>query len=537
MKILKTIFIISLFFSFTILNSNKIYSWGGTIHSEIVKDAYYFMEHSTLATPQQKSAANWMSTNWGFPSERPWDIIAKGAVEFDQLPNLCFDNDEPWPFHRHMTKPEDSWIPDWLIRIFAEGTNYSAFMHFLDYESFMRGWSNSSHPGRVGGIHNNIDGYNYIRHKTLVGNSSDDDYWVDIWMGNDDFCIAHSGILLDWYERDEGGRDEAGNLISATNHSCYTRWDKDHHNIIYAPIDNLSNYWFKQSQDWWNHPYWGPYYLGFSLHAVGDASEIHHVFNTLGWGHAEFESWANYWYPQRGELSYLGRRRWFDLGEVKRALDSVFTEGGIPPYQREVKWLIERLAKEVYNYSKANWNDLWGKTPSKTTFYTPFDNYMMNIYPKAVACAVAIMERGYYLSVVAQQRPRIPVTVIVKRFKLIDETNPEWVGADDVYAKFTVTDGRNINYVRIPPSGDWGMDEGDIRDNINTIIFDTPNVGNYLSINIRVYDADVGDDDLIGAGSLYLTSSQNWGKGRIYTIRCNGGGPGEGEMEVTIEIR
>ncbi len=62
------------------------------------------------------------------------------------------------------------------------------------------------------------------------------------------------------------------------------------------------------------------------------------------------------------------------------------------------------------------------------------------------------------------------------------------------------------------------MDEGDIRDNINVVIFDTPRIGNYLSINVRVYDADAGDDDLIGVGSLYLTSSQNWGKGRVLSI-------------------
>ncbi|PNV79629.1 MAG: hypothetical protein C0196_05225, partial [Dictyoglomus turgidum] len=104
----------------------------------------------------------------------------------------------------------------------------------------------------------------------------------------------------------------------------------------------------------------------------------------------------------------------------------------------------------------------------------------------------------------------------------------------DVYAKFVVSDGIRTVHTRIPSSGDWGMDEGDIRDNINVVIFDTPRIGNYLSINVRVYDADAGDDDLIGVGSLYLTSSQNWGKGRVLSIICNGGGPGEGEMEVVV---
>ncbi|MGB9788274.1 MAG: hypothetical protein ACP5K6_06010 [Dictyoglomus sp.] len=109
----------------------------------------------------------------------------------------------------------------------------------------MNNLSHDSHGNRRSGIHNNIDGYNYIRHSKFVKGEKDDDYWVDWWMGNDDFCMVHSGVLLDMYERDEGGRDKNGNLISSVNYSCYTRWDKDHHNIIYAPIDNLSDYWFK----------------------------------------------------------------------------------------------------------------------------------------------------------------------------------------------------------------------------------------------------------------------------------------------------
>ncbi|MGC9002291.1 MAG: hypothetical protein ACP5J9_04925 [Dictyoglomus sp.] len=410
-------------------------------------------------------------------------------------------------------------------------------MHFLDFPSLMNNLSHDSHGNRRSGIHNNIDGYNYIRHSKFVKGEKDDDYWVDWWMGNDDFCMVHSGVLLDMYERDEGGRDKNGNLISSVNYSCYTRWDKDHHNIIYAPIDNLSDYWFKQNQDWWSHPYWGPYYLGYALHAVGDASEMHHVFNTLGWGHSEFESWASYWYQFRGEKEYMSRSRWFDMRKVRDALNTVFAQDGIPPYRRDVKWLIERLAREVYNYSIRNWSTLWGREPSKTIFYKPFDDYMMEIYPKAVACAVAIMERAYYLRVVSPTQIQVPVMVIVKKFRLIDETNPEWAGEDDVYAKFVVSDGIRTVHTRIPSSGDWGMDEGDIRDNINVVIFDTPRIGNYLSINVRVYDADAGDDDLIGVGSLYLTSSQNWGKGRVLSIICNGGGPGEGEMEVVVEIR
>ncbi|HPU43147.1 MAG TPA: hypothetical protein PLS98_02920 [Dictyoglomaceae bacterium] len=534
---MKSIKILIIFFLllFVSLNLNDTFSWGGVIHSEIVKDAYYYMEHVSYATAQQRSAANWMTQNWGFPDNRPWDIIASGAVDFDKLPNLCFDNDELWPFHRHMTRPEGSWIPDWIIHMFANGTNYSAYMHFLDYPSYVNNWQDSSHGNRRGGIHNNIDGYNYIRHKTLVNNAHDDDYWVDVWMGNDDFCITHSGALLDWYEKSEGGKDETGNLISSTNYSCYTRWENDHHNMIYAPMDNLSDYWFKQSQDWWSHPYWGPFYLGYCLHGVGDLSEIHHVFNTLAWGHSEFEDWANYWYTYRGEKEYEGRKRWFDVEKVKNALNNTFTVGGIPPYKREVRWLLEKLAQKVYNYSTANWNNLWGAEPSKTTFYIPYDDYMREIYPVAVACCVAIMERGYYLHYSVSPNP--PVMVVVKRYTLVDETNPEWAGKDDVYAKFVITDGVRTQSTRVPSSGDWGMNEGDIRDGINVIVFETPNVGNYLSINIRVYDADTGDDDLIGVGSLFLTSGQNWGKNRTYDIVCNGGGPGEAQMDVRIEIK
>ena len=46
------------------------------------------MERSSYATSQQKNSAVWRTNNWGFPSDRPWDIMARGAVEFDELTKL-----------------------------------------------------------------------------------------------------------------------------------------------------------------------------------------------------------------------------------------------------------------------------------------------------------------------------------------------------------------------------------------------------------------------------------------------------------------
>ncbi|MGB9810423.1 MAG: hypothetical protein ACPLSN_01600 [Dictyoglomus turgidum] len=71
-----------------VLHTGEVYSWGGTIHSEIVRDAYYYMERSSYATSQQKNSAVWRTNNWGFPSDRPWDIMARGALEFDELTKL-----------------------------------------------------------------------------------------------------------------------------------------------------------------------------------------------------------------------------------------------------------------------------------------------------------------------------------------------------------------------------------------------------------------------------------------------------------------
>lgn len=397
----------TLFFSI----AQPCFAWCNKVHKGIALEAYYYMNNTTQATENQKKAAQSMSKNWqvnflGKPLNmawgtvtqpiKPWEIVAKGVVDIDHLDNLCFDNDEDdwWKlfgaFHKHYTGVDTT--IDLGFYEFKLDANYTSFMHFLDLPSKVANWSHKAHDDtdKKGGIHNDIDGYNYIRHeKVFPGSFADVDDAVDTWMGDDDFCIKHSGFLLDWYEKQQGAKDEWGNSISSKNHSCYTRWDNDHKYIIYAPIDNLSRFWSLQAINFWNNPN-GAYYMGYALHAAGDVSQMHHVFNTLGWGHSNFEAWADYWFDNRKSV-------WFNKDKVKEELETLYTVDGVQPHKRTVRWLLQKLAYETFEYTLAH-PELWDKDTDKKKFDTAYDNYMKEIYPKAVACSVAMMERCYYLA-------------------------------------------------------------------------------------------------------------------------------------------
>ena len=466
----RSLLIILSFILILVITSSMVNAFGGMVHKEIALDAYYYMEHRAEATANQRAAAVWMTSNWGIPGaaeewkRKPWTIIAEGARAFDYLSNICFDNDEF--FDIHYTS--------------AFGHDYTSWTHFLDLASKYGNWAHSSHNNKTGGIHNDIDGYNYKRHEENLtpGYDFDKDDAVSTWMGNDDFCIVHSGYLLDIYERDQGGKDDNGVPISSSNHSCYTRWNYDFDNMIFAPIDNVGNHWYGKAVAFGANRYYGPYYLGYALHAVGDCGAFHHLCNSTGWGHTEFEDWANEWYAKRGESI------WFNYAKVKTSIQTDFTKGGIAPANRDFKWLVNRLAALSYEYGRTR---VWDRYTDKESFDASFDDYMQYVYPKAVACAVILMEKLYNLVQQNTTPQQAMVKLVITRVAAKDD--PDGWGWADYYSKVNIG-GQSFatNYVD---------DDDDISPNwtftaaVSTTPIEVP-------IKIEIWDSDGGargDDD------------------------------------------
>lgn len=62
----------------------------------------------------------------------------------------------------------------------------------------------------------------------------------------------------------------------------WTTWP----HVPFCPVDNLGFWGWREFRDGEEHVV---SYLGFPLHAIDDASTVHHMSGTFGWGHVPFE--------------------------------------------------------------------------------------------------------------------------------------------------------------------------------------------------------------------------------------------------------
>ncbi|MGE5558791.1 MAG: hypothetical protein ACM3WV_09275 [Bacillota bacterium] len=546
MKKLRILLLFLIAFMILSLQYSQTRAWGSKMHKELALDAWYYMEHSAQASLRQKNAIQWFYANFNQISN-PWNQVASGTTWPDEAQYVCFVG---------MTHKKSFW-----------GHNFNSWYHFLDMYAADWNYAHNRHNHcrnfalpDYKGEHNCWDGYNYRRHEEMLADYDTDDIdsWAAWWIDDDNFCLEHGGTGLQLYEYNQGGKGENGLLIGSSNSGCYTKWDDDNPhsdfwNMVFAPVDNIGRAYYQIAGTFrslalaaGNAPVVSAfyqsqalYYLGASLHAA-DAAILHHAMNSTDWGHSEIESWASKHYSDQ---------KWFQEqhAKIKWYIDSYFKQDGIDPVDRPFRWLLHRLASVIY--SNESIGQLWDRYIDDDDFDQKYWNYCVKAYPASVAFAVIIMEKFYLgkTEVLSQQaydhqnsennapvhvNPSVKVTVT--KFVLVDETNPEWAGSDDIYGKFTVQDGIKAENHRIPSSGDYGMDDGETK-NLNILIFQTASVGNLLTIKVQIWDADVGDDDVIGEATLNLTSAQNWGKGGTYKLECKYP-DSDGHMDVYIKI-
>ncbi len=75
--------------------------------------------------------------------------------------------------------------------------------------------------------------------------------------------------------------------------------------LVFEPVDNLAAYGYRHLLDGD-----GTKYVGYALHAIGDAAAPHHVGGSPGWGHRPYEDameerWLNVRWVRKPDLSDL----------------------------------------------------------------------------------------------------------------------------------------------------------------------------------------------------------------------------------------
>ena len=119
--------------------------------------------------------------------------------------------------------------------------------------------------------------------------------------------------------------------------------------VPFEPVDNLAYYGWRRFREEPDHPV---RYLGWPLHAIGDAIVPMHVAGTAAWGHRPFEdSQVNLWPAVRLEHSGDGDQRAFVERILERALieDWRLREGR--PTDVPVRLLVTELALDTRTYS------------------------------------------------------------------------------------------------------------------------------------------------------------------------------------------
>jgi hypothetical protein len=112
----------------------------------------------------------------------------------------------------------------------------------------------------------------------------------------------------------------------------WTTWP----HVPFCPVDNLGFYGWREFRDSPGHPV---KMLGFALHAIDDASTVHHMSGTFGWGHEPFED---------AELALWPRTMCQGFGQEDQVAQiNTIAEMAYHLYRGIQKWQAENGTKDV----------------------------------------------------------------------------------------------------------------------------------------------------------------------------------------------
>jgi hypothetical protein len=232
--------------------SSAAFAWKQPTHKLEVIDALNYMG-SEYATPDMQRAYDF------YVSASNQDAAKAG----DALGQACYDVDNFKDVHLGAW-----WRGYWSAPVFGLAhsiVGYNAYHHFT---TMSRG--TDAHGNKHGG-------YNY-RHRTVNGS-----------MGNGEFIDIDLMAALYLWNTDLKYSDYTSTEANYRqgSYSNYNKHYRDFQNIHWQPSANAGLYWFKE---FLKQPTFQT--MGYSLHFLTDAGQVHHTMSTSANHHAGWEAWV-----------------------------------------------------------------------------------------------------------------------------------------------------------------------------------------------------------------------------------------------------
>lgn len=168
--------------------------------------------------------------------------------------------------------------------------------------------------------------------------------------------------------------------------------------VEFEPVDNLAAYGWKNfctERPEGRHAQ----YLGWPLHAIGDASQPHHTASTLGWGHRPWENFAGVMWP---ELFEYGKdhsaQRYADLQIILGYAFRWWTM--LKSSNDDIKAMIESLAADTRSSPGAVEGGIFQKLEQDydaadlRIIYSGQENNLKDLMLRAMGAAVAFLARA-----------------------------------------------------------------------------------------------------------------------------------------------
>lgn len=180
--------------------------------------------------------------------------------------------------------------------------------------------------------------------------------------------------------------------------------------LTFEPVDNLGYYGWRKFRDEPGHPV---EFLGWPLHAIGDAVSPMHIIASPAWGHRPFEDaqqeiWLGLRLTDPSLGNVAGRERLDQILQARRILIDAFRwrefildwRSNHPGHSRDVpvRDLVTRVAEETYTYClSTQGTDFWPFHPLASNIYLVDEGEAIEIYaehPKALELGRPLVEKA-----------------------------------------------------------------------------------------------------------------------------------------------
>ncbi len=309
-------------------SSVSAYAWKQPTHKQEVIDALNYMG-SEYASPEQRRAYEFYVS------------AANGVVEEagDALGQACYDVDDFQDVHLGSW-----WRGYWSAPLFGLAhsiVGYNAYHHFV---TMSRG--EDAHGNAHGG-------YNY-RHRTPNGSLGKGEF----------FDIDKLAAIYLWnteLKKSDFNTTEAN--YRADSYSDYNEHYRDFQDMPWQPSTNAGLYWFTQFLE---EPTFQM--MGYSLHFLTDAGQVHHTMSTSANHHAGWEAWVQNYYFEENMNDILA------IHEAVGNYDS----------RAAVRDIITQLAQKAYSHPE----------PLYATDHETRLSVAKIMIPETIAATVAMLTKG-----------------------------------------------------------------------------------------------------------------------------------------------